>query len=324
MVAAQKKLVVIAMGGNSLIRHKDRRSVEDQYDVVCETMQYVANVIESGWQVVVTHGNGPQVGFMMLRSELARTVLGLHMLPLVSCVANSQGAIGYQIQQALDNALEKRHISARTVTLVTQVCVDPADPGFLEPDKFVGEFYTEDQLEDLTAQHPQWIIKKDSNRGWRRVVPAPKPLEIVEEDAIKALLAGGFNLVAVGGGGVPVIRSPENCLLGVDAVIDKDLATCLLANAIGAELLIISTAVPHVCLHYGSPHQTPLHTVSVSEMEKYLAEGHFPAANMGPKVQAAVDFVHGGGKEALITTPDKLEAAMAGKAGTRIVRDDAV
>lgn len=320
-----RKLAVIAIGGNSLIRHKDKKSVEDQYNALCETMRHVVCVLEAGWQVVVTHGNGPQVGFIMLRSEIARAVAGMHNVPLTSCVADTQGAIGYQIQQALDNELRLRGLLqgyGRTVAVVTQVIVDPADPSFNQPDKFVGEFYTEDQLGELREQHPDWIMKRDANRGWRRVTPSPAPREIVERDSIQHLLAQGFNVVAAGGGGIPVVRTPEGLLLGVDAVIDKDLTSCLLANGLGADMLIISTAVERVALNFGSPAERGLDRVSVDEMRRYLDEGHFPAGSMGPKIRAAVDFIDNGGKEAIVTCPENLEKALAGRGGTRIVRNE--
>ncbi|MFQ9491008.1 MAG: carbamate kinase [Bilophila wadsworthia] len=248
-----RKLAVIAIGGNSLIKHRDKQSVEDQYCAVRDD-EHIADVIQQGWQVLITHGNGPQVGFIMLRSEIARAVAGMHIVPLVSCVADTQGAIGYQIQQSLDNVLKRRGLTdktGRTVSLVTQVRVDIADPGFSDPDKFVGEFYAEDQLAELHQQHPDWILKPDANRGWRRVVPSPKPCEIIELDAIKNLLDSGFNVVAVGGGGIPVVRMPEG-LFGVDAVIDKDLASSLLATQLGADMLAISTGVESVALNYGT------------------------------------------------------------------------
>lgn len=259
----------------------------------------------------------------MLRSEIARAVAGMHIVPLVSCVADTQGAIGYQIQQSLDNVLKRRGLTdktGRTVSLVTQVRVDIADPGFSDPDKFVGEFYAEDQLAELHQQHPDWILKPDANRGWRRVVPSPKPCEIIELDAIKNLLDSGFNVVAVGGGGIPVVRMPEG-LFGVDAVIDKDLASSLLATQLGADMLAISTGVESVALNYGTPMQRPLHNVPVSEMERYLAEGHFPAGSMGPKIKAAVDFIRNGGSEVVITSPEYLNAALTKGAGTHITKE---
>ena len=316
----RRKLAVIAIGGNSLIKHRDKQRVEDQYLALCETMEHIADVIERGWQVLITHGNGPQVGFIMLRSEIARAVAGMHIVPLVSCVADTQGAIGYQIQQALDNVLRRRGLAARTgrtVSLITQVRVDIADPGFADPDKFVGEFYNEEQLPELRQQHPEWLLRPDGNRGWRRVVPSPVPCEIIELDAIRCLLAEGFNVVAVGGGGIPVVRMPEG-LFGVDAVIDKDLASSLLATRLGAEMLVVSTGVENVALNYGTPMQRPLHSVPVAEMEHYLSEGHFPAGSMGPKIRAAVDFIRNGGSEVVITSPEFLNAALTQGAGTHI------
>ena len=317
-----RKRAVIAIGGNSLIRHRDKQSVEDQYFALCETMEHVADVIEQGWQVIITHGNGPQVGFIMLRSEIARAVAGMHIVPLASCVADTQGAIGYQIQQALDNVLRRRGIietAGRTVSLVTQVRVDIEDPGFAHPDKFVGEAYSDDQLPELRRQHPDWILHQDTGKGWRRVVPSPVPREIIELDAIRNLMDAGFHVVTAGGGGIPVVRMPEG-LFGVDAVIDKDLASSLLATRIGAELLAISTAVEHVSLNYGTPMQHPLHHVSAAEMDRYLAEGHFPAGSMGPKIRAAVEFLRNGGSEVVITSPEFLNAALTQGAGTHITR----
>lgn len=321
-----KKLAVIAIGGNSLIKHRDKQSVDDQYQALVETMEHVADVIAKGWQVLVTHGNGPQVGFIMLRSEIARSVAGLHIVPLVSCVADTQGAIGYQIQQALDNVLRRRGLVdniGKTVTVVTQVGVDANDPGFKDPHKYVGEFYAEDQLDELRVQHPDWQLKKDSNRGWRRVVASPVPNKIVELDAIKNLLGAGFNVVAVGGGGIPVQEKMIDGkieITGVDAVIDKDLASALLAGQLNADMLVISTGVEQVALNFGTPLEQKLGIVPVSEMEKYIAEGHFPAGSMGPKVQAAVDFIRNGGREVVITSPEFLDAALNHGKGTHIVK----
>lgn len=319
-----RKLAVIAIGGNSLIKHRDKQSVEDQYAALCETMEHIADVIEQGWQVIVTHGNGPQVGFIMLRSEIARAVAGLHIVPLVSCVADTQAAIGYQIQQSLDNVLRRRGLMdssaiGKTVTVVTQVQVDADDPGFNDPDKFVGEFYAEEQLDELQQQHPDWLLKKDSNRGWRRVVPSPKPRRIVEIEAIRTLLGAGFNVITVGGGGIPVVETPDG-MQGVDAVIDKDLASSLLANELGADLLAISTGVKNVALNFGTPMEKTLQSVPVAEMERYLDEGHFPAGSMGPKIRAAVDFIKNGGTEVIITSPEFLDDALTHGAGTHVTK----
>ena len=316
---AGKKLAVIAIGGNSLIKRRDRQSVEDQYHAMCETMVHVAEIIESGWQVVLTHGNGPQVGFIMLRSEIARAATGLHIVPLDNCVADTQGSIGYQVLQALGNELRTRGLPAPLAALVTQTKVDRSDPALCSPDKFVGEFYAKEQLAELTKLHPDWILKEDSGRGWRRVVPSPKPLEIVELQAIKTLLDQGFHVAAVGGGGIPVVESPEG-LLGVDAVIDKDLASSLLAKNLGAKVLIISTAVDRVSINYGTPNQVDLGSISLAEAEAYYAQGHFPPGNMGPKINAAIEFLRQGGNKVIITSPENMREAMLGKQGTLICR----
>ena len=313
------KLAVIAIGGNSLIKRRDRQSVEDQYDAMCETMAHVATIIESGWQVVLTHGNGPQVGFIMLRSEIARASTGLHIVPLANCVADTQGSIGYQMLQALGNELRARGLPTPLAALVTQTKVDIADPALFSPDKFVGEFYTTAQLPELSELHPNWVLKEDAGRGWRRVVPSPKPLEIIEIPAIKALLEQGFHVAAVGGGGIAVVESPEG-LRGVDAVIDKDLASALLANKLEAEVLIISTAVDKVSINFGKPNQTDLDSITLSDAEAYFEQGHFPPGNMGPKINAAIKFLRQGGREVIITSPENMQEAMQNRQGTRIFR----
>lgn len=315
----EKKLAVIAVGGNSLILDKSRSNVSDQYEAVCQTTKHIADVVESGWQVVVTHGNGPQVGFLMLRSEIARQYAGLHTLPLVSCVADTMGGIGYQIQQALRNELRERKLPDSTVTLITQVVVDPKDPKFDDPDKFVGEFYDEAKAEEVRREHPDWNMKKDANRGYRRVVPSPKPIEFVELDAVKCLIESNFNVIAGGGGGIPVLKRPNGDYEGVDAVIDKDLASRLLANELGADLLVISTGVPRVAVNYGTPEARELDRVDVATLEKHMAEGQFPAGSMGPKVQAAIDFIKNGGSEVIITNPENLGEAFNSGAGTHVV-----
>ncbi len=315
------RLAVVAIGGNSLIKRADLRSVEDQYRALCETVEHVLHLVEQGWRVVLTHGNGPQVGFIMMRSEIAREVAGLHMVPLVSCVADTQGAIGWQTQMALDNALAARGLSARAVTVVTQVLVDASDPGFADPDKPVGEFYAEHQLEELKRQHPEWILRQDAGRGWRRVVASPAPLDILELDAVRTLLDAGHVVVAAGGGGIPVVRGPEG-LSGVDAVVDKDLASALLASRLGAELLVISTGVERVALGYGTPLETPLSRVDAATLRACLAEGHFAPGSMRPKIQAAIDFLDAGGREVIITKPECIGPALTQGAGTHIVRDN--
>ncbi len=312
-----KKLAVIAIGGNSLIKHRTKRTVEDQYLAICETIKHLVDLVELGYQLVITHGNGPQVGFIMLRSEIAREQIGLHIVPLSSCVADTQGAIGLQIQQALTDELEKRELRARAVTIVTQVEVSPTDPGFFAPDKPIGEFYSRSQLPILKKQHPDWILKEDANRGYRRVVASPVPLKIVEQEAVVALLENDYHVVAAGGGGVAVVRSDIG-LTSVDAVIDKDKTASLLATNLQAPLLVISTAVKQVMLNFETPAEKSLGRVSVAKMDKYLQAGHFAPGSMAPKIEAAIDFIHSGGRQVIITNPENIGEALRHGKGTQI------
>ena len=310
------KVAVVAIGGNSLIKDKDHRTVPDQFESTREACVHIAGMIEQGWDVVITHGNGPQVGFILLRSELASDVL--HTVPLDSCGADTQGAIGYMIQQSLYNEFDKRGMKKRAATVVTQVVVGKDDPAFQNPSKPIGAFYGEEEAKRLGAERG-WIVKDDAGRGWRRVVPSPIPLEIVERDAIKVLLGAGFVVIGVGGGGIPVVREEDGSLRGVEAVIDKDYASGLLASSIQADLLLISTAVDKVALNFGQPGQRWLDKMTLAEAERYLAEGHFAPGSMEPKIRASIKFLKEGGREALITSPENIERALAGETGTRIV-----
>ena len=312
------KLAVLAIGGNSLIKDKQHETVEDQYKAVCETAKHIVGMVEQGFDVVVTHGNGPQVGFILRRSEIAHDVAGMHPVPLVNCGADTQGAIGYQIQQALDNEFLRRGISKRAATVVTQVVVDKNDPAFKNPSKPIGTFYTKEQADKLKKEHPDWVIINDAGRGYRRVVPSPMPKEIVEQPAIELLVKNGFSVVGVGGGGIPVIRNDNGELEGIDAVIDKDNASSLLAVNIKADVFIISTAVEKVYLNYNKPNQKALDKMTVAEAKKYIEEGHFAKGSMLPKIQAVVRFLEAGGKEAIITNPESLEKALKGETGTHI------
>jgi carbamate kinase len=310
---------VIAIGGNSLIKDKMHQTVRDQYIAAGETTQHIVHMIQEGWDVAITHGNGPQVGFILRRSELASHEL--HEVPLDACGADSQGAIGYALQQNLQNDFRERSIPKQAVTVVTQCEVDPADPAFSSPSKPIGSYMTEEQARKREADDG-WSVMEDAGRGWRRVVASPRPKRIVELDAIKALIDGGFVVISAGGGGIPVVGDGEGNLSGVAAVIDKDFASALLANGIGADLFIISTAVQQVALGWGTPEQRWVDRLTVSEARGYLDEGvHFAKGSMAPKIEAAIQFVEGGGTEALITDPDHLEEAMAGTTGTRVVRD---
>lgn len=312
------KVAVIAIGGNSLIKDKDHQTVQDQFETTRQTCVHIAGMIEKGWDVVITHGNGPQVGFILLRSELASNVL--HTVPLDSCGADTQGAIGYMIQQSLYNEFKKRKIDKQATTVVTQVVVDKNDIAFKNPTKPIGPFYNEKKAKEYSNER-NWSIMEDAGRGWRRVVPSPIPLEIVERDAIKSLINKGFVAIAVGGGGIPVVKDENGNLYGVEAVIDKDYASGLLANSINADLFLISTAVEKVALNFGKPDQKDLDLMTLSEAEKYYNEGHFPQGSMGPKIKAVIDFIKKGGKEAIITTPECIELALEGKMGTKIIRN---
>ena len=313
------RLAVIAIGGNSLIRDEQHKSVHDQYEAVVETSRHIAGIVQQGYNVVITHGNGPQVGFILLRSEIAEKVAGLHPVPLDSCGADTQGAIGYQIQQALHNEFLKRGVERQAATIVTQVLVDQHDPAFQNPSKPVGSFYTKEEIDQKVAQEG-WTVTEDAGRGWRRVVPSPMPMAIVELDAIKRLVEADFVVIAAGGGGIPVIRNSEGMLEGVAAVIDKDYATSLLATNLEADLFVISTAVENVSLNYRKPDEQAISRMTVSEAKAYAEQGQFAKGSMLPKINAAIAFLERGGKEALITNPESLERALAGHTGTRIVR----
>lgn len=311
----EKKLAVVAVGGNSLIIDKNRKTIPDQFDAVRETASHLADMIEAGWDLVVTHGNGPQVGFILRRSELA--LHELHPVPLDYCGADTQGAIGYMIQKALRNEFYKRSLKKQAVTVVTQVEVDPEDSAFESPSKPIGSFLDKETAHERMKSGQTFV--EDAGRGWRQVVPSPKPKRIVEVDAIKNLLGAGFVVVAVGGGGIPVVERPSGFIRGIEAVIDKDFASGLLANNIGAELLVISTAVEKVALNYNKPNQRWLDEISVADAEKFIQEGHFAPGSMLPKIQAVIAYLKSGGKKALITDPPNLKRALDGQTGTWIV-----
>ncbi|MGQ9625744.1 MAG: carbamate kinase [Anaerolineae bacterium] len=310
-----KKVAVIAIGGNSLIKDKDHQTVPDQYEAAHETCIHIASMIEQGWDVAIGHGNGPQVGFILRRSELARHEL--HEVPLDFCGADTQGAIGYMLQQNLYNEFLKRGMKKQAATVVTQVLVDKNDPAFKNPSKPIGSFMSEELARERLKEG--WNVIEDAGRGWRRVVPSPKPVRVIERDVVKQLIDAGFVVIAVGGGGIPVIEDDEGNLVGVAAVIDKDYASSLLATSIGADLFLISTAVEKVALNYGKPDQKWLDEMTLAEAKKYLEEGHFAPGSMGPKIEAIISFLENGGKEAIITNPENIERALAGETGTRIV-----
>ena len=309
-------LVVIAIGGNSLIKDAKHMTVLDQYLAAGETSHHIAALVKDGYRVVVTHGNGPQVGFILMRSEIAKTQL--HQVPLESCVADTQGAIGYQVEQTLLNELRRQGIKRDIVAVVTQVVVDPDDPAFTNPTKPIGPFFTKEDAA-MHREKDGWAVKEDAGRGWRRVVPSPRPLEIIEERVIETLLNNGVVVIAVGGGGIPVVRRVSGDLQGCAAVIDKDLASCLLAKNLKADIFVISTGVDKVAIHFGKPDQRFIDKMTVAEAERYLREGQFPVGSMGPKIEAAIDYLKHGGKKVIVTQPHLIEDAIHGRTGTHIV-----
>ncbi|MCP4290254.1 MAG: carbamate kinase [bacterium] len=315
-----KDTVVVAVGGNSIIRDEDHKTVEDQYESVAETCKHLADIVESGYRLVICHGNGPQVGFILRRSAIAYDAAGLHEVPLSSCVADTQGAIGFQIQQALEIELNKRSIVRQTATVVTRVVVDPQDPGFLNPTKPIGSFFSREKMEQMSESYPDWKFVEDAGRGFRRVVASPVPEKIVELDIISSLIENDHIVIACGGGGIPVVPV-QGGFNAVDAVIDKDLASALLSEKIEAKRFIISTGVQHVCLNFGQENEKKLEHLGIEELKQYVQEGHFAAGSMLPKIEAAIDFIEKGGEEVIITAPEFLKDAVEHKTGTRVTRE---
>ena len=308
------RLAVVAIGGNSLIVDKSHMTVQDQYMAAHETCVHIADMIEQGWTVAISHGNGPQVGFILRRSELARSEL--HEVPLDACDADTQGSIGYSIQQNLHNEFLRRGLDKCAATVVTQVEVDPDDPAFANPTKPIGAFMAAEDAERRSREEG-WRVVEDAGRGWRRVVPSPKPVRIVEEGAIRNLLDAGIIVVAGGGGGIPVVADGEGNLHGTAAVIDKDYTSSLLARRINADLFLIATAVEKVCLNFCKPDEKPIDTMTLEEAKRYLESGsHFAEGSMAPKIRAIIEFLESGGKRAIITDPPSIAKALRGEAGT--------
>ncbi len=319
MASMEKKVAVVAIGGNSLIKDKQHQTVEDQYQAAKETTYHIADMIEVGWEVVIGHGNGPQVGFILRRSEIAHRVEGMHEVPLEVCGADSQGAIGYALQQNLQNELYRRGIKKSVATVITQVLVDKEDKAFQNPTKPIGGFMEETEAH-RRADEMGWNVIEDAGRGWRRVVASPLPQEVVELDTVKVLIEAGIVVISVGGGGIPVIDVGKGEYQGVAAVIDKDYACSLLARLIKADLLLISTAVEKVALNFGKPDQRWIDRMTLSDARHYLEEGvHFAKGSMAPKIQAIIWYLEAGGKQALITNPENIGRALRGETGTWIV-----
>ena len=315
----KQKVAVVAIGGNSLIKDKQHQTVEDQYQAAKETTHHIADMIEAGWDVAIGHGNGPQVGFILRRSEIAHKAEGMHEVPLDVCGADTQGAIGYALQQTLQNELYRRGIQKPVATIITQVLVDKEDSAFKNPSKPIGGFMDEAEAVQR-RQEMGWAVVEDAGRGWRRVVASPLPKEVVELDSIQALINAGVVVITVGGGGIPVIDQGEGQYVGTAAVIDKDFASSLLAQLIHADLLLISTAVEKVALDFGRPNQKWIDRMTLAEAKQYLAEGtHFAKGSMAPKIQAIIWFLENRGQQAIITNPENIGRALKGETGTWIV-----
>ena len=311
----RKGIAVVAVGGNALIKDKTHKTVQDQFAAAKDTMKHIVDMIEKGWDVVISHGNGPQVGFILRRSELAKDVL--HEVPLDYCGADTQGAIGYMFQRALYNEFLQRGIKKDAATVVTQTIVDRNDPEFKNPTKPIGTFMDETEAKSR-ADKDGWTVVEDAGRGWRRVVPSPLPKEIVEASVIDKMIHAGIIVVAVGGGGIPVVENEDGSIQGVEAVIDKDFGSSLLAKKINADLFVISTAVEKVAINFNTPDQKWLDKMTVAEAKQYIKEGHFAPGSMLPKIQAIIQFLENGGKQALITDPEHIGEALDGKTGTWI------
>jgi carbamate kinase len=314
-----KGVAVIAIGGNSLIKDPKRVTVEDQEQALRETAQHVADMVEAGWDVAIGHGNGPQVGYILRRSEIAAKYEGMHEVPLDVCGADSQGAIGYEFQQALQNELFRRGIKKNVCTVITQTLVDQNDAAFKNPSKPIGSFMDEAEAK-RREKEMGWSVVEDAGRGWRRVVPSPLPKEIVELESVKTLVEAGVIVITVGGGGIPVIDAGSGEYRGIAAVIDKDFACSLLAQEINADLFLIATAVEKVAINFGKPDQKWLDRITLANAKQYLAEGtHFAKGSMAPKMQAVIWYLEAGGKQALITNPENIGRALKGETGTWIV-----
>ena len=312
----RKHTAVVAVGGNALILDEQRQSIPHQFEAAAVTSRYVVDMIEQGWTVVLTHGNGPQVGFILRRSGLAKGVVP--EVPIDYADADTQGAIGYMFQRALYNEFQRRNIKRRAIAVVTQVLVDGDDPAFSNPTKPIGGYMTEDVAKAL-AEDFGWAVIEDAGRGWRRVVPSPKPKRIIERDMIETLIDDGYIVIACGGGGIPVLEDEHGALQGLEAVIDKDFASSLLARDLKAELFVVSTGVEKVAVDFGKSTERWLDRMTLEEARRYLAEGQFPSGSMGPKIEAVVAFLEGGGHRALITNPPNLGRALRYETGTHLV-----
>ena len=312
------KRAIVALGGNAITVKQIEDTIANQFANTRRSLHTIVELAREGYDLCVTHGNGPQVGNALLRVELTRGKAP--ELPLGICVADTEGGMGYMIEQSLQNRLDKEGIKRQVCTVITQMVVDVNHPSVKNPTKFIGQFYSEDEAKKM-ARERNWTVKRDADRGWRRVVPSPIPLTCVEKEVIRLLLDQHVIVIAAGGGGIPVYIDPVLGYEGVDAVIDKDLASAIMGREVGAELLLILTSVDRAAVNFGRPNQTWLDRVAVSELQAYNDEGHFPSGSMGPKVEAAINFIRHGGRRVIITSLDKAVEAMKGRAGTHIYPD---
>jgi carbamate kinase len=312
------KLAVVAVGGNALIVDSEHESIPDQFVAASKTAHYITDMVEAGFDVVITHGSGPQVGFILRRSEIARDEVP--MVPMDYAAADIQGAVGCMFQRVLQNNFRRRGLARQAIAVVTQVVVDREDPAFHAPDKPIGSIMEETEARLLAAKLG-WEVQEERGRGWRRVVPSPAPREIVELPIVAHLIGAGFVVIAAGGGGIPVVRYNDGDLEGVEAVVDKDLASSLLARGLRADLFIILTAVEKVAIGFGTPEEHWLDNLTVGEARRHLQDGEFPPGTMGPKIHAMIEYIEHGGGRGLITNPPNVARALAGETGTAIIAD---
>lgn len=317
----RKPSLVIAIGGNAIVKEHQKGTVREQLENIQESCVSIAELYRQGYPVMVTHGNGPQIGNLLLQVEAGRKAESGEVVgqPIDICGAMTQGQIGYMIQQSLDNRLRKCGIRGKVVTIATQMVVSKKDPAFANPTKPIGPFYSGERVAEIMAGHPEYVLKEDAGRGFRRVVPSPLPLKMIEKDSARCLFQDGFLVIAAGGGGIPVVQD-ENGLHGVEAVIDKDLASAMVAGEIGADCLIILTGVDRVCINFRKQDERQICTMTVEEAQRYYEEGQFPAGSMGPKIQSAIRYLKAGGKKVMITSIEKLNDTLNGRNGTVITR----
>jgi carbamate kinase len=312
-------VAIVAFGGNVLTADGQKGTIEQQRQAACQTCSKLMSIVERGYELVITHGNGPQVGNLLIQGDMTKQVIP--EMPLDVLVAQTEGWLGYILQQELLNHLREKRTGKYVVTMVTQVLVDQDDPAFIKLTKPVGPFYSENESSQLLDEHPEWEMVEDAGRGFRRIVPSPQPQRIIQSHMIRALVYGGNVVIALGGGGIPMVKAVDEKYVGIEAVIDKDLSSAMLATDIKADLFVLLTGVDKVCLNFGKVNEKPLDKLTCNQAKQFLQEGHFPAGSMSPKISAALRYLEAGGNRAIITNAESLESALEGKNGTHIVKD---